>query len=64
MKDYFKFIVAVFGVTIATFGTLSAKALIAPDSSIRCSGDSGGCVKVQHMDGTSSWLVGVKTVVN
>lgn len=57
-----KFIVMVFGVTLAIFGSMNASALAV--STIRCSGSSGGCVKVESPDGSTHWLVGTKSVVS
>ena len=53
-----KFIVIVFGVTLAVFGSINANAMIAQ---VRCSGSSGGCAKVQTSDGSSHWMVGHKS---
>lgn len=41
MKNYLKFIVAVFGITIATFGTVSSKAKVITGSG-KCL-NSGNC---------------------
>lgn len=58
MKQKMKFIVAVFGVTLAIFGSMNSNAT----ATIRCNGSTGGCVKVQSPDGSSHWLVGTKSV--
>lgn len=47
MKQTIKFVVAVFGVTVATFGTLSSKARI------QCFGSTGCCATIKKFDGTT-----------
>ena len=59
MKQKMKFIVMVFGVTLAIFGSLNVHAL-ADASTIRCTGSTGGCAKVQRADGSTHWLVGTR----
>lgn len=53
-----KFIVVVFGVTLAIFGSINANAMLAQ---VRCSGSSGGCTKVLLDDGSTHWMVGHKS---
>ncbi len=55
-----KFIVVVFGVTLAIIGSINVNATA---TTIRCNGSTGGCVKVLSPDGSSHWLVGAKTVI-
>lgn len=59
MKNYFKFFVVVFGVTIATFGTMPTKAAapITGDSgNIQClDGSTKGCAKT-----TKGWITGIR----
>ena len=57
MKQKMKFIVMVFGVTLAIFGSLNVYAI---QASIKCLGSTGGCAKVQLNDGSTHWLVGTR----
>jgi hypothetical protein len=54
MKNYLKFVVAVFGITVATFGSINANAKA---SAIRCkSGSTEGCARVEG----GGWIVGIR----
>ena len=57
MKQKMKFIVIVFGVTLAIFGSLNVNALGDP-SSFRCIGSTGACAKIHTANGNDYWLVG------
>ena len=55
MKQTIKFVIAVFGVTVATFGTLSSKAMV------QCFGSTGCCATIQKANGTTIDYKGSRT---
>ncbi|WP_395051963.1 hypothetical protein [Flavobacterium sp.] len=61
MKNNFKFIVAVFGVTLAIFGSTNSNAL-ADANAIRCRDNASPhiCAIIQKADGTLFYLHGFR----
>ncbi len=54
MTQKIKFIVAVFGVTVAMFGTINSKA------AVRCDKGTDKCTSIRKADGTTYDLKGVR----
>jgi len=60
MKQKLKFFVGVFGITLAISGSYKASAAksdLDSTNTIRCSGTTGGCAKVEG----GGWLVGTRS---